>query len=145
MIRSIGTALTTDIKNNPYLISIGEKAELIANLYKLRQKGTQETLEELRKLIEDINAARREQAEKNMPPDIFSIYWILKGEGIPNSEDKAKEMQKVLREYPHWRITEDQERKVKQALNGAFIKAKIEIKKSVELAMKIIKILKGGG
>jgi len=33
---------------SPYLVSIGERAEAIAEMYKERQKSTQEALEELK-------------------------------------------------------------------------------------------------
>lgn len=143
LLRSIVTAVEKDIDKNPYLIEISEKAEEVANQFKQRQKNTRETLEEYKKLIAEINAARKEQAEKKMPSDIFAIYWMLKFENIPDSEDKANEMREVFNTYPHWKITEEQERGVKNALNKIFIKAKIEVKKSVNLASKIIKILKG--
>jgi type I restriction enzyme R subunit len=143
LLRSIGATLAGNIKNNPYLISIAEKAEEIAKLYKLRQKGTQATLDELKRLIEEINTAKKEQTEKNMPTEVFSIYWVLKGEGVADSEGKANQMKGVLAQYPYWMTTEEHERKVKQELHKIFIKSKIEIKKSVELATKIIRILKG--
>lgn len=143
LLRSIGNVITKDIKNNPYLIQIAEKAEQIAELYKERQKNTQETLEELKRLIEEINTAKKEKAEKNMSTDIFSIYWVLKDGGITESEDKANDMREILDEYPHWRITEEHERKVKNSLNKIFIKSKVEVKKSVEMATKIVNILKG--
>ena len=56
---------------SPYLISIAEKAELITKLYESRQKNTQETLEELKKIIDEINSAQKEQAEKGMSVGYF--------------------------------------------------------------------------
>jgi len=47
-------------------------------MYKERQKNMQEILEELKKIIDEINASRREQAEGKMSAEVFSIFWILK-------------------------------------------------------------------
>ncbi|MBI5046979.1 type I restriction endonuclease subunit R, partial [Candidatus Micrarchaeota archaeon] len=143
LIRSINNEIINQSRSDPYLISIGEKVELLSLLYKQRQKDTKETLAELKKKIEEINSAKKERVEKNMSPEIFSIYWILKNENIPDAENKSKQMNGVLGKYPYWRTSEEHERKVKQELYKIFTKSKIEIKKSVEIANKIIKILKG--
>lgn len=143
LLRSIGVAVTRDIRDNPYLISIAEKAERISQLYKEQQKNTQEALDELKRLIQEMNAAKKERFERKMAPDVFSIYWIMKDAGIPDSEDHAKAMEGVLKKYPHWRTLEDHERNIKNTLNPLLVKSKIEVKKAVELASKIIKILKG--
>ncbi|MFZ2071035.1 MAG: hypothetical protein WAV32_05480 [Halobacteriota archaeon] len=98
----------------PYLIPIGVRAELISQLFKERQKNSQETLEELKRLIQEINAAKKEQAERDMPIEIFSIFWMLKKESIDQPEDKANQMRAILAKYPHWRKSESHEREVKR-------------------------------
>lgn len=67
LLKSIEKTILMEERRAPYLISIGDKAEFIAMLYKNRQKDTQETLAELREIIEEINSAKREQIEKDMP------------------------------------------------------------------------------
>ncbi|MCI0330681.1 MAG: HsdR family type I site-specific deoxyribonuclease [candidate division Zixibacteria bacterium] len=143
LLRSIGLAIKIGEKTAPYLISIGEKAELISKLFIQRQKDTQETLEELKRLIEEINSAKREQEKKKMPVDIFSAYWVLKEQGIPEPEVAANEIQEVFEKYPFWKTTEEYERKVKQHILKILGKSKLNVKLSVELTTKIIRILKG--
>ena len=58
---------TSTEEKNPYLISIGEKAERVLLLYRDRQKTTQEALDELRSLVKEVNAAKQEQAKRKMP------------------------------------------------------------------------------
>ena len=82
LLKSIEKVAADEAEKNPYLISIGEKAERISLLYRERQKTTEETLKELKALIEELNTARKEQAEKKMPVEVFSIFWVLKEEGI---------------------------------------------------------------
>ncbi len=74
LLKSIEKTIKDNISRTPYLISIGEKAELIARRYKERQKNTQETLEELKKFIEEINSARKEQNKtKEICPSRYSL------------------------------------------------------------------------
>ncbi len=142
LLKSIGITVQRDAGTNPYLISIGEKAELISIMYRERQKTTKETLDELKKLIDEINNAKIEQIRKKMSSEAFSIYWMLNNENIPNPENIAKEMNKILKEYPYWKTSEEYERKVKQETYKIFKRNKIGIKKSVKIVTKILNILK---
>ena len=76
---------------NHYLIPLEEKAELIAESYKERQKSTQETLEELKKIIKEINSARPEHAKRELSTKVFSIFRILKKEDIDKPEEKVNQ------------------------------------------------------
>ncbi len=116
LIKSIEKTVMEKLRGEPYLISIGEKAERIATLYRTGQKQTEETLEELKELVEEINEARKEQAENELPAEAFSIYWVLKRNAVNGYADKANFMRDVLQKYPHWKSSEKQWRKVKQSL-----------------------------
>jgi len=145
LIRSIETAIRFEAIRSPYLISIGEKAELIALLYKQRQKTTKDTLEELKKIIEEINSARREQSEKDMPSEIFTIFWMLKKEDADKPEERANQMRNVLEKYPHWRISEAHEREVKQELYDVLFQSGMKDPTKVsKIALDTIRVLKGG-
>jgi len=53
-------------RKNPYLVSIGERAEKIVQAFMEKQKTAQESLKELEEKISEINKAKMEQAEKDM-------------------------------------------------------------------------------
>lgn len=142
LLKSIERTILNHSRDNPYLISIGERAETISLMFKQRQLDTKETLQDLKDLIEDINSAKQERIQKKMSTDIFSIYWLLKNEGISEAENIANEMIPIFREYPHWRNNGEQERGVRQELYKIFTKEKIQIKKSVAFGKKIISVLK---
>ncbi len=145
LLKSIALTVEKMGGKSPYLISIAERAELIAQLYENRQKTTQETLEELKKIIEGINSARREQIEKDMSTDIFTIYWMLKERGFKDAEVIANEMREVLEKYPYWQKSEKYEIEVRSRLYQVIIDSGItEVKKVSESVQHIIKILKGG-
>ena len=145
LIRSIEKTIKKDITQKPYLIPIGERAEQITMLFKERQKNSQETLEELKKVIAEINAAKREQAERDMPVEIFSIFWLFKNEGIDNPEDKANQMRRVLVQYPYWRTSERHEREIKRELYSVLFQAGIHDTHMITtLGQKTMDVLKGG-
>ena len=112
-------------------------------LYKDRQKSTQETLAELKNIIEEINTARLEQEKRNIPIEEFSIFWLLNKTSISDPETKAHEMKIILNHYPHWRTSEQQARDVKQELYTVILQSGTrdlkEIKKIVDQIMSVLK------
>jgi type I restriction enzyme R subunit len=141
--KGIGNLVRKHTEESPYLLSIGEKADAVIQLYKDRQITTQETLAELKIIIEEINAARLEQEKRNIPMEEFSIFWLLNKTGISNPETKAHEMKSILNHYPHWRTSEQQARDVKQELYTVILQSGTrdikEIKKIVDQIMSVLK------
>ncbi|HQG37331.1 MAG TPA: HsdR family type I site-specific deoxyribonuclease [Bacteroidales bacterium] len=144
LIKSIERTAGTRSSESPYLISIAERAELLVELYENRQKNTVETLEELKKIIEEINSAQTEQIEKEMPAEVFTIYWMLKERGLKDAEAMANQMREVIRKYPHWQRSEKYEREFRNKLYQVIYSSGIdEVDKVTEIAQHIMKILKG--
>ena len=141
LLKSIEKTVIEQHNKNPFLISIGERVEIIALIFKQGQKSVKETLEDLKEEINNINEAKKEQIDKKMSSDIFSIYWVLKNEGLSNAEEISNEMVDVFNKYPYWRTSSEQERKIKQELYKLFIKKGMK-NKIVEIGTKIVKILK---
>lgn len=118
LIKSIAQKVSDDAANAPYLVSIGERAEAIAEAFKQRQVDTEEALKQLQGLVEDITQAEREQAERNLSGVPFAILWLLKQEEVPLNEAErvAREMTNVLEQNPHWLTSERDARAVRIAL-----------------------------
>ncbi len=142
LLRSIGLNVERNRGANPFLVSIGEKAELISLLYKQRQKDTEETLEELKGLVEEINEAKGEMKNRNMTPEVFSVYWLLKNEEVAAPEEKANSMKRAFEHFPHWRTSEEHERQLKQEILKVLTKSGLNVKKCVGLASKALAMLK---
>ena len=66
----------------PYLVSIGDKAEQIAEAFETRQQTTEQTLKSLLELLEQAKKARQERDATNLSPESFAVYWLLKHDGI---------------------------------------------------------------
>jgi len=112
-------------------------------LFLERQKTTQDTLEELKKLIEKMNSATKEQAEKNMNSEVFSVYWLLKEAGISQSESIANSTKAVFEAYPYWKTSEKHERMLRQELYGILLASGAsDASHAVAIVNKIIKIIK---
>ena len=142
LIKSIERTVAQEGDTAPYLKSIAEKAEMLAKLFQVRQKTTRETLEELKKIIEEIVTAKKEQEEKKMKSEIFSIYWILDRSGFENATSMANEMEKVFAQYPHWHKSNKHGLKIRQKLYEVLVHSGItDSKKISETAQQIMKLL----
>ncbi|MCX8193758.1 MAG: HsdR family type I site-specific deoxyribonuclease [Candidatus Pacearchaeota archaeon] len=142
LLKSIEKTVMEQFKEKPYLLSIGQRAEIISMMFKEGQKNTKEALEDLKEIVKSINFANKEQLKKKMPADVFSLYWILKENKIERAEKLANKMAQIFKEYPYWKVSEEQERRVKQELYKELTKVKTPIKQSVEVVKKTIDILK---
>ncbi len=145
LVRAIEKAVEKEGDKQLYLIAIGEKAEAIVEQFKKRQITTQEALEKLKSFTDEATQAKKERAEKNIPDDVFAIYWTLKTEGIDSSEEKANEMYDVLKQFPHYRISEAHEREIRSELYKNVLKSenvKGNISKAKVLIEKIMRVLK---
>ncbi|MBT9170950.1 MAG: Type I restriction enzyme EcoR124II R protein [Actinobacteria bacterium] len=123
----------------PYLISIGERAEVVVELYDDRQISTQEALTRLEKVIEEINQAKKEQAEKNFDAQKFTVYWILKKEGIENADELAVQIDSAFSQSPYWQENAKEARELTASLYKILLKT-IDKDKAVGLVDKILKI-----
>lgn len=145
LLKSIEKTVRDYGNEKPYLLSIGERAEIVAQSYKERQKNTQQTLDELKDMIKEINDAQKEEKQKNMSTEAFSIYWLLRKNGIAHPEEKAVQMKQILDEYPHWRKSERHERGVKQSLYNILLKAGLkDVNEVTRIAQDIMRVLRGG-
>jgi type I restriction enzyme R subunit len=80
--RSVATAVKQEEDKQPHLLPIGERAAHILALFEDRQLDTVQALRELQKAIEEFNAARREMKERGFDIETFSVYWVLRRNGL---------------------------------------------------------------
>lgn len=100
--------------------------------------------ETLRQLVEgpvrEIQEAEKVRATSDLSPEAFAIFWILNREGIPESERVARQMASVLVTYPHWQVSEAQEREVRKEIYWVLIRAGVE--DPVPLANRILRMFR---
>ncbi len=121
LLKSIEQKVADEAAGAPYLLSIGERAETIAEAFKERQVSTQEALQQLEEQVRSINDAQREQAERGITGEPFAVFWLLRQEGVgaPQAEAVARRMAMALDQHPHWRNSEREARAVRLELYRA--------------------------
>jgi type I restriction enzyme, R subunit len=140
LLKSLNKHVLDNGAEQPYLRSIGERAEMIAAAYMQRQTNTQEALKKLKELVEEIDALRHEQAEMGMNSDVFSVYYLLRKSGIDSPEEKAYQIGTAFEKHLHWKKSESHEREVRKEMYKVTMST--GMKNAVELVNHILRILK---
>lgn len=141
LLKAIEQITREESSKEPYLLSIGEKAEKIAAAFEDRQENTQKTLEGLEKLIQAFMKARMDREATELSPESFAVYWYLDQQGIEKADEIAKAAAEAFEENPHWKSTGTQEQEVRTALYKALISAGVD--GVVDVAQNILKMLGG--
>jgi type I restriction enzyme R subunit len=140
LLKAIDQLTGQEACREPYLVSIGDKAEQIAQAFEDRQQTSQATLDELRKLIEEVRQARQERDASQLPPDSFAVYWLLHRDGVKKADEVAKAAGAAFEQYPHWQTSSHQEQEVRKSFYKALINAGVE--SVVDVAQSILKMLR---
>ena len=140
LLKAIEQLTGQEAGREPYLLSIGDKAQQIAERFEERQETTQATLDELRKLIEEVRQARQERDASQRSPEAFAVYWLLKKDGVAGADEVAKAAEVAFAEHPHWQTSSQQEREVRKSLFKALIDAGVEA--VVEVGESVLKMLR---
>jgi type I restriction enzyme R subunit len=143
LLKAIDQLTAEEGNKEPYLISIGDKAEQIAQAFEDRQQTTQTTLQGLRTLINEITQARQDREATELSPEAFAVFWLLKKEGVEKADEVAKAAAQAFEQYPHWQTSTHQEQEVRRAFYKALITAGVD--GVVELAQNILKMLRRAG
>jgi type I restriction enzyme R subunit len=127
--------------DEPYLISIGERAEQIAHAFEQRQMTTQQALDALQGLVRDIGEGEKQRDETGLSPEGFAIYYVLKKDGVPDPLKVAGKVEEAFERSPHWRTSERQAQDLRRALYKALIDTGVE-EDVVEVASRLMKVLR---
>jgi type I restriction enzyme R subunit len=124
----------------PWLISIGDRAEAVAQAFEERQKTTHEALVQLQSLLAEVRDADRERKASELSPEAFAVLWYLKKEGLPGADAVAHALGDAFVKHPHWHSSSAQERELRKLLYKALIDAGAE--DVVELATGVLRMLR---
>lgn len=86
--------------------------------------------------------AERARKKSALTPEGFAVFWYLRREGVVQADVLAREVARALEHFPHWRRTQDQEREVRKCLYKALLKAGVEQEQVVELAERLLTLLR---
>jgi len=128
LLKSLHDAVEKDHVLSPYLISIGERAETIAEGFRNRQMTTEETLSAVEALAREALQAGEAQKGSGLSQEAFAVQWFLRGKGVNDetAEIIAKAAGTAFEHDPLWRVRSDQEREIRTKLYAALIRAGVE-------------------
>jgi type I restriction enzyme R subunit len=118
LVRSIQAAVEKEKAEQPYLISIGDRATAVMQAFDDRRITTAEALHDLEQLLAEYVAAKQELAAGVHDPVSFAVAQILKAEQV--SADTARLLATDIRDligaYPHFRTNPAQQRELRAKL-----------------------------
>ena len=100
--------VTEESRSKPFLISIGERAEALAEAYENRQLTTQQALTEFEKLADEYAQASSERAQMNLDENAYAVYKVLEGYAENIRPEQAQALNKVFGEFPDYQWDEHQ-------------------------------------
>ncbi len=121
LVKSIERTVSEDEGSLPHLRPIGERAESIMDAYERRQETTEEALAQLLELAEEIVEAQRIQREMGVDQTTFSLYWLLRSDGVPQPEKTASALRDVFERFPYHRENAAEMRELKAELYRALL------------------------
>ena len=83
--RSIIIYVQQAAKQEPYLYSLGDRAEDIIKRFQEKQTRSAETLNNLLKIIKEITQSDVERNKLELSKDEFTLYWTLKESKLSNN------------------------------------------------------------
>lgn len=144
LLKAIQTLVDKEALLNPYLISIGERAEAIAKAFEERQIETRKALEELEKLIAELKEAEKLKDKTKLSPDALAVYLYLKREGVKDPMQVAERAGSAFEKCKFWKVSERQGRSVLRSLYKALLDSGIDPDTINQVADHLLKILRRG-
>ncbi|MCL4516162.1 MAG: HsdR family type I site-specific deoxyribonuclease [Firmicutes bacterium] len=102
--------------SKPFLLSIGERAEELAQAFEDRQLTTQQTLAEFEKLAKEYVEADAERQRMDVDENTFAIYTVLKSFAKDLSAKQAKDIDAIFGRFPDYQWDEQQTSKLRTEL-----------------------------
>ena len=86
-------------QSKPFLISIGERAEALAEAYEDRQLTTQQALARYEELVEECERASSEQARMSLDDNAYAVYKVLEGYTKDITPEQARALNRVFDQF----------------------------------------------
>lgn len=137
--KSLAQAAAEEGERQPYLLSIGERAEQVLEAYDDRQIGTQEALRQLERLLTEFVEARKERERAGFDLNAFTIYWTLKQAGASEPERLASLLDAAFERFPNHAHNAAELRQLKAELYKVLLPA-VGKDRMVELAERLLRL-----
>jgi type I restriction enzyme R subunit len=126
---------------DPYLIALAERAQLVQESFEKRQSSTQEALEELFRELEGNEKRKQEQAEKGFDGLTYFIYSTLLNEGVDGAEAVSGKIRTAFLNFPNWRKSEASLRELRQKVTFAIAAEMDDLDRVVKIVDDLFTVL----
>lgn len=140
LIKSIEKKAEED-SDDPYLITMAERAKVIQASYENRQNTTAETLEELIKALEEDEERKKDQASQKLDSVSHFIINKLKEYGLPDADDAGKEIKNIFKEFPDWNRSEKAMREARKKVTFRIYKSIDDLDRVTHIVDELFRIL----
>jgi type I restriction enzyme R subunit len=139
LVKSLATSAGERGEKEPYLISIGERAESIMTALEERQISTGEAMAKIENLMEEKLKAEKARKESGLDPDTFEIFWFLQHEKIPTATMLAKEINAVYSRFPNFASNSDEQRQLKAEIYKSLLR-EVSGRRMVEIGEGLLRL-----
>ena len=131
--------VTDEGTSQPFLVSIGERAEAAIAAYENRQSGTQDTLAEFMRLAAEYANAAREQDQMDLDNNTYAVYTILRNVIGDVNPEQARAVDQIFEQFPDYRWDNQQGSQLRIMLYRT-LEPTVGIKNIVETANKLLRL-----
>lgn len=135
----LAKAVNEDSGSKPFLISIGERAEKLAEAYEDRLLTTQQTLEEFWKLTDETVHANKERDDLGLDENSFAVFTALRAISEECKPSDATEINAVFERYPDYQWNQQERNKLRGDLYRLLLKI-VGDKKMIDVANTLLKL-----
>ena len=137
--KALHRTVASEGKSKPFLISIGDRAEAIAEAYENRQMATQDVLAEFRRLAEEYAHAARESEQLGLDENTFAVYTVLKDVIENVTSGQAQAVNQVFEQFPDYRWDNQQASQLRIMLYRT-LEPTVGITNIVQTANKLLRL-----
>ncbi len=125
--------------SQPFLLSIGERAEALALAYEDRHLATQEVLAEFERLAQEYVESDKERQQLGLDANEYAIFATLKPTVSGVTAQQAKAFNALFTRYPDYRWNEQQQKKLRAELYKVLLPL-VGSKKMVDTANGLLRL-----
>ena len=137
--KALHRTVANEGKSKPFLISIGDRAEAVAEAYENRQLATQDVLAEFRKLAEEYARAARESEQLGLDENTFAVYTVLKDVIENVTSEQVQAVNQVFEQFRDYQWDNQQASQLRIMLYRT-LEPTVGIKNIVETANKLLRL-----
>ncbi|MCW3099369.1 MAG: hsdR [Chthonomonadaceae bacterium] len=117
--KALAVKVEEESESKPFLLTIGERAEELAQAYEDRQITTQKVLDAFEQLAEEVIRSDAERQTLNLDENAFAIYAVLRPILLDVKPAQAEELNAVFAQFPDSAWNAEQQRHLRNALYKA--------------------------